>query len=236
MIPPAFSVSLASVVTAVALLSSVLPSSARTIRTIFVEPPPNTPEKVFLFTGKEYIETELAFKSLSAEIEIPAGQLALAVLPNKLAADAKVPEQAPKITIPESWDRCILLFFPDPANSVLKARVMPLNASQGDFPKGSTRIFNVSNAAIYAKFGAEGAKITPGQVATVKAPRSGFGDFPVAVDCMLPGETKPRALCRTSWQHDPESRQIMFVTPVEGYTVPKMWGVLDRETKPEKPR
>lgn len=212
------------------LLAACLPCTARSIRTIIVDPQVDSPEKVFLYDGKQYVEAPLAIKSLSQEITIPGGDLNLVVLPGMLKGDAKVPADAPKISIPEAWNRCILLFFPDPSNGLVKTRVIPLNANPADFPLGSTRIFNVSSAAIFAKFGKEAVKITPGQVTTVAAPRAGFGPYEIAVDCMIPGETKPRALCRSFWQHDPKARQIMFVTPTAHSPKPNMWGVLDRDS------
>jgi len=44
-----------------------------------------------------------------------------------------------------------------------------------------------------------------------------------------------QATTRTGWQHDPESRQILFVTPQDGMEIPRVWGILDySEDKPEK--
>jgi len=38
------------------------------------------------------------------------------------------------------------------------------------------------------------------------------------------GEEKPRAITRTEWQHDPESRRILFIVPRENSVVPRVWG------------
>lgn len=222
---------ISALVTIVMLLSLVPAFAGRMVRTIFVQPPEGAPEKVYLFTGKDYLEAELPSKSLSQEIEIPDGDVNLVVLATRPAGNAALPTDAPRVKIPQAWSRCILLFFPDPTNKSIRGRVMPLNASMTDFPAGSTRIYNLSTAAVFAKFGEEAMKLPAGQVASIKAPRGGFGDYPVAIDCLAVGETKPRALCRTSWQHDPASRQILFVTPVEGYSIPKVWGVLDQDPK-----
>ena len=127
-----------------------------------------------------------------------------------------------------------MLFFPDPKNPVFPARVIPLNASTGSFPIGHTLIYNVSNAAIMARMNKEVAKILPGKSELVKPPLTAFGSYPVAIDGLLPGETKARAVCRSTWQHDPDARQILFITPAPGYDVPRVWGILDREKDVQK--
>ena len=84
------------------------------------------------------------------------------------------------------------------------------------------------------KFGEELITVRPGKTASLKPPISKFGDYPVAIDCVFPGDKKPTAICRSSWQHDPEVRQILFVTPAPGFKVPRVWGILDRQAKEEQ--
>jgi hypothetical protein len=220
---------------AACLAATALPcQAARKARAIFIQPPDQAPETAMLFTGSEYAEIELPQRNLSAEVELPDGDLAVAILPGKLAGDAKVPADAPKIKIPAAWGRCLLLFFPDPSNKTFPARVIPVNASTADFPKGHTLIYNVSSAAIIGKFGDQIIKVLPGKSATMKPPISHFGAYPVDIDCAFPGDKKPTSLCRSNWQHDPDARQIMFVTPASGYKVPRVWGILDRQLPDEK--
>lgn len=215
---------------AIACLAAVsLPChAARKARAIFIQPSDRAPEKAMLFTGKDYSEIELPQRNLSAEVDLPDGDLVLAVLPGKLAGNAKVPADAPTIKIPAAWGRCLLLFFPDPSNKTFPARVIPVNASSADFAKGHTLIYNVSSAAIIGKFGEQVIKVLPGKSATMKPPIAEFGAYPVDIDCYMPGDKKPTSLCRSNWQHDPDARQIMFVTPAPGYNVPRVWGILDR--------
>lgn len=208
--------------------------AARKARAIFIQPGEQALEKAMLFTGSEYAEIELPQRNLSAEVDLPDGDLVLAVLPSKLVGDAKVPADAPIVKIPEAWSRCLLLFFPDPTNKTFPARVIPVNASTADFPNGHTLIYNVTRAAIMAKFGEQVVKVMPGKSASVKPPIAGFGDYLVAIDCAFPGDTKPTAICRSTWQHDPSARQIMLVTPAPGYKVPRVWGILDRQQEDEK--
>lgn len=211
-------------------LTCALPAHARKARAIFIQPPDTTLGSVMLYTGKEYVEIELPSRNLSPEVDLPDGELTTFALTARLPAGQSVPAEAPKFVIPENWKRCILLFFPDPSRRPLPVRIIPVNASTTDFPMGHTKIYNVTQSTVAAKFGDEIVKIAPGQTASYKAPVSGYASYPVAIDCQFPGEKDPLAVCRTNWQNEPEARQIMFVTPAPGYKVPRIWGILDKET------
>ncbi|MFM2198209.1 MAG: hypothetical protein RLZZ505_1641 [Verrucomicrobiota bacterium] len=221
---------------AVCIAASILPADARKARAIFVQPPDQAAGKAALFTGKEYLEIELPRRNFSPEVDLPAGDLNLAILPGQLAPDSEVPAGAPKIHIPEAWSRCLLLFLPDPSNKVFPARVIPVNASGADFQKGHTLVFNASTAAIMGNFGGQSVKVLPGKFGIMKEPVSGFGAYPVDIACVFPGDAKPTYICRSSWQHDPEARQILFVTPAPGYKIPRVWGILDHQRTEDSPK
>lgn len=221
--------------TFICLIGMALPSAAaRKVRAIFISPGSPALEKAVLFTGVQSVEIELPQRNLSPEVSLPDGDLLVAILPTPPAAGDDLPAAAPKIKIPAAWERCILLFFHDPTNPVFPARVIPVNASTADFPKGHSLIYNVSNASIQAKFGEEQLSVKPGNIASLRPPVAKLGDYLVAIDCILPGETKPTAICRSTWQHDPDVRQILFITPTPGFKVPRVWGILDRETERKK--
>ena len=109
-----------------------------------------------------------------------------------------------------------------------------MNASVASFPLGHTVIFNVSSATFVAKFGKIATQVKPGQSVTVKPPRAGSGNYPVAIDCTYSGDTTPIALRRSTWQHEANARQILFVTPMPQQKNPCIWGVLDRPAPLEK--
>lgn len=199
------------------------------MRAVFIQPANLEHSKAFLVAGDKAVEIELPQRNFSPEVELPDGALQVSILSNLPPAGTPVPAEAPQFTLPESWSRCLLLFFPDPSNSVFPAKVIPVNASTADFPKGHTLIYNVTSATISARFGSETVKVAPGKNAALKPPIANFGDYEVAIDCAFPGDKEPTAVCRSTWQHDPEARQVLFVTPSPGYKVPRVWGILDRE-------
>ncbi len=213
--------------TACLFLAVVPAAAACKVKAIFVQPPDNVPEKAVLVVGKKFLEIELPQRNFSPEVELPAGEMLVGVLPAR-PEKPEMPPGAPSFKIPETWTDCILLFFHDPNNTVFPAKIIPVNASSANFPLGHTVIFNVSSATVAAKFGEESALVKPGQSVTVKPPRSGSGDYPVAIDCSSPGDNTPIALCRSTWQHEANARQILFVTPMPEQKNPRVWGVLDR--------
>ena len=213
---------------AACLVLSALPAAAACkVKAIFVQPPDGAPTKAVLVAGKKSLEIELPQRNFSPEVELPAGTTVVGVLPTKLE-QPEMPPGAPVFKIPENWTNCILLFFPDSSNKVFPAKVITVNASSADFPLGHTLIFNLSPATVMAKFGGEVASVKPGQSVTVKPPRAGSGEFPISIDCAYPGDKEPTALCRSTWQHESNARQIRFITPMPEQKTPRVWGVLDR--------
>lgn len=215
------------------ILSVVSATAACKVKAIFVQPPDDVPEKAVLVAGQKFLDIELPQRNLSPTVELPAGALVVGVLSTK-PTQSEMPAGAPSFKIPETWTDCILLFFHDPSNKVFPAKIIPVNASSADFPLGHTVIFNVSPATVMAKFGEEIARVKPGQSVTVKPPRSGSGDYPIAIDCAYPGDKQPTALCRSTWQHEADARQILFVTPMPEQKIPRIWGVLDRQVQETK--
>lgn len=190
--------------------------------------------KAYLVGQGAAIEVELPTRNLSSPVSLPKGDLILAALPSPPAEEGEIPRGAPQVTIPESWTRCILIFLGDRGNSVFPVRVMVVNASNDHFPVGSTYIYNLSNTTIHGQFGKKQVHVEPGKSKSFSAPIDKFGGYPVGIDCLPRGEQTPRAVSRSFWQHDPESRQILFVIPQEGTVIPRVWGVLDRNMDKDK--
>lgn len=199
------------------------------VKAIFVQPPNAVPETAVLMANQKFVDVDLPRRNLSDSIDLDSGENSIIVLPQR-PTGPEIPLDAPKFTIPETWTRCVLLFFHDDKNPVFPARVIPVNTSNADFPMGHILLFNVSSAAVAAKLGTETVKILPGKSVSVKPPRSGSGDYPVAIDCFLPGDTQAIALCRSTWQHEAKARQILFIVPQPEQKIPGIWGILDRET------
>ncbi len=207
-------------------LSCLSANAARTALTIFLDSPAGAPESAVLVSEKGSLEVTLPKRNLSQEFDLPGGDLLLAALQSHPKEGEAPPKDTPTVRIPESWNRCILLFFPDPSNDTFPVRIIPVNATQAVFPLGKTLVFNLSDAKLIASFGGQKVSIPSSEQGIIEAPIKEFGSYPVAIDFLPENSETPLAVCRTTWQHDPESRQILFVVP--GGKVPRIWGVMDR--------
>ena len=217
------------------LAALMSPVSAREVRTIYLPGSGEPLSKAHLIGAKVNLEIELPQRNLSSAVEIPKGDLRLVALSMPPESLEAIPQGAPQVRIPESWQRCILIFLGDSDNPVFPARIIPVNAGGVEFPKGTTRVYNLSNATIGGKFGNERIIVKPGKMETFNAPIRDFGSYPVAIDCILKDDAAPRAICRSNWQHDPEARQILFVVAQKGQPLPRVWSVLDHAWSPITP-
>ena len=220
-----------SVVFGLCLLLVSPASAAREVRAIFIQLGQVVPEKAFLHDGKKGFEVELPQRNFSPEASAPDGDLELACLQGEPAAGQPIPAGAPRVKIPKEWKRCLLLFFPDPKNPVFPARIIAVNASDEEFKPGESLLFNVSQATVRGKFGDKVVKASPGEKVVIPPPINRKGDFLVAIDSAMPGDKEPTPICRTTWRHEPEARQVLFVTPEPGMAIPRVWGILDRPEK-----
>jgi hypothetical protein len=217
-----------SVIASVCLLAVLPASAARKVRAIFIQPGQAVPETAVLHDGKQGFEVELPRRNFSPAAEAPDGDLDLVCLRSEPSAGQALPAGAPRVKIPKEWKRCLLLFFPDPKNPVFPARIIAVNASDDEFKPGESLLFNVSPATVRGKFGDNIVKASPGEKVVIPAPIKRKGDFLVAIDSAMPGDKEPTPICRTTWRHEPDARQILFVTPEPGISIPRVWGILDR--------
>lgn len=218
----------------IALLSAVS-SQGREVRTIYMPGSGAAIATAYLVNLETTVQIEFPQRNLSPEVKIPEGDLVMAVLAAPLDAGAKIPAEAPLVSVPAAWERCIFIFLGDPGNKVFPVRVIPVDSSAAYFPKGNTLIYNLSKTTLIAKFGEKLVTAEPGKSKMFGAPIPNFGAYPVFIDYIPEGKTERRTICRSYWQHDPDARQIMFVIPQEQSETPRVWGTLDNsEDKPKK--
>lgn len=194
-----------------------LTAADRVAKAVFIEPPNGAPDEVYLVAPEQsVIKASLPSRTFSPDIVLPKGDLVLAVLPKPLGEDEGIPAGAPTIEIPKTWSRVYLLFIHDRENKVFPLKVVPIDGSKNQFPAGDTRIVNLSAAMVRGQFGDKVVGVRPGKVGDLDAPINEFGPYPVSIDFMMKGDTKPSPLARTTWQHDPDSRQVVLITDPDG--------------------
>lgn len=213
----------------IAGVSSQAFGADRIAKAVFIEPPKGAPDVVyFVAPEKEAIEVALPSRTFSPDVELPAGDLVFAVLPRALGEGDAIPEGAPMVKIPKAWSRCYLLFTFQKDNKVFPIKVHPIDGSLNEFPPGQSRIVNLSPAMVRGKFGDEVVQVRPGGIENLEAPMKDFGAYPVAIDFLMKGDKKSQPLTRTSWQHNPRSRQVVLVTKPAGVKYPRIRALQDR--------
>jgi hypothetical protein len=227
--------------TTMKLLSGLLPQSvalaflllslpcmgAKAMRVMYIAGGGTTLENCVLHDGTVSHKVDLPRRNLTETLPFPDGELVLRALPKPLASGEAVPPDAPRVTIPESWTRCILIFMSDPSNKVLPVKIIPVEASDTKMPLGHTLLFNCTQATIRGKFGNVVVTCKPGDSTDIKPPRQDSGDYDVAIDCFYPGETLVKPVCRSTWNHNPSVKQFLFATPDPHRKLPHIWGVND---------
>ncbi len=202
-------------------------ASDRSVRCVFFKRPVEISKTAVLVHAGGSTPISLPPMNLSDPAALPAGDLVMAVLPNPPAVGSPIPPGAPTVKIPAAWSRVLLLFFPDPANKVFPVKVLPYDGSIDSFKPGEMFCLNLSNATVGGTLGEVKFKVSPGKTAVLQAPLRQAGAYPVAIDCLLEGETSLRPLCRTVWRNDMKIRKILFIVNADDRPAPRIWSVIE---------
>jgi hypothetical protein len=204
------------------LLSSVLSalatfaSAERVVRSIYYQGSDDAPRKAFLYgvSGK-HVEVNFPRSNISDAVELPDGGEIFSLLPAILPEDGAIPKNAPQVGIPKDWKLSALLISKDEGNPVLPVRATPVNMSDSVFRPGEMLWINLTDIMVGGKIGDTKLLLKPKGTELLKAPKSERGDYPVVIDCLIPGDKETRWLVRQTWRHTPRARQLVFVQPLE---------------------
>jgi len=192
-----------------------LNAAERMVRTIYYRGAEEAPRKAFLYglSGK-YIEVPFPRSNISDAMKLPDGGGEFILMPKILAEGEEFPTDAPRVLIPTNWDLTALLISPDPANKQFPIRAQPVNASPSVFGPGEMLWINLSQITVGGQIGNRKLLLKPDTSELMKSPATEGGDYPVYIDCVVPGERKLRWLVRQTWRHLPTARQLVFVQPL----------------------
>lgn len=211
-------------------LVSVNLGSARELLAVFLDQPEDLPTPLYLFDGTQSYELEVAGPYFSLPVVLPKGDLRLVLSERELEEGAEISPDMVKFVLPGSWSRVYLVCLP--TNKVgegsLPINVTPVNASDGELPLGTTLLMNLSRAEIYGNFGKLRVAVKPGETKSFAAPIREFGSYPVRINCILPGEAESQPLMVSNWLHDPDVKQLVFVTPRATSKFPAFRAVTDK--------
>ena len=184
-----------------------LEANPRTCRILFLSGPPDAPQTLQLFDGKESREVELPRMNFSRVYELPAGPLKLYLLPAPPADPAKIPAAAPAVIVPETMMDFYLLVTSDPSNTVAPVRMQVINAGADNLKHGQMLWFNLTKNAVGGLLGTTRLAIAPSSRTVLDAPAKRSEEYPVNLNFRMPGNKQLFPLCETKWRHDPRSRE-----------------------------
>ena len=217
---------LKSVLPVLILLGLAASASSRTVSAIYFRAPQGAPEKVHVYLPEKPLVLDLPKMNLSDPVSLPGEDLVLRISARPLAKDQPVPEGTPSVSVPAAWSEVILLFAPNPKDTVNPFTVTALNASLDKFKPGEMLLFNRSNATVGGKLGNRSLKVGPGLSEKIEPPVSEDGDYPVVLGYALAGEKEAKPLANTTWRHQSDRRRILFVIPDQERGVPAIWSVV----------
>ena len=207
----------------------------RTCRIVFLGAPADAPEKLFLFDGQASQEVELPRMNLSPVYHLPAGPLAIRMLPAPPTTPEEVSADAPGATLAESVSDFYLLVSSDLSNKIAPVKLQVIDVNPANFKKGEMLWFNLTANNVGGQLGSQQLSMAPRSRAIVKSPTSASEDYNVNLSFRMPGNDQLYPLCETKWQHDIRSRRLIFVINQDGNRTPRVLGFPDyRETPPDK--
>ena len=210
-----------------ATVSAQKESPKHTYRILFLDAAANAPETLYLFDGQSSEKVELPQRNFSPVYELRPGALNISLLPGPLNDPKQLPAGTPSAVVAEDMVDFYLLVTSDSKNPVAPVRLQVINASSEKLKPGQMLWFNLTTNTVGGTLGSEKLKIQPGTRLVMNPPMRASGNYPVALYFSIPNDNHLYPLCETYWRHDPASRSLVFVTPVEGSRSPRVRGICD---------
>ncbi len=217
------------------LASAQEKGSARTFRVLYLNPPPEAPEKVQLFDGTSCQEIKLPQANFSEVYKLSEGPKTLTVLKAPITKVEEIPPGSPSAKIGETVADFYLVVGTDPANKVMPVSIQIIDATGEKFKKGQMMWYNLTPVAVGGQLGTQKLAMKGQSRAVVDAPAAGNEQYDVSLSYVVPEETAFRPICQTKWIHDPRSRMLVFVYGGENKKIPKIAGFTDYREPSKKP-
>ena len=106
-----------------------------------------------VMNGVDQLKQELPRSSFSDVFEIAPQTVTLTFHPKPLDPAEQMPMKAPKVTIPEEWERFLILCVKDPKNNYMPIKIYAINASNNAFKRGDIYFINFTDVKIEGLIG-----------------------------------------------------------------------------------
>lgn len=201
-----------AVLTAGFLLSvNTLHAKPRSCRIVFPERPEGAPKIAYLFDGSKSQAVSLPSMNLSEVIELPGGDLAIAMITSAISDPELLHPQAPVLKIPEGVMDFYIIITPDPENKTLPIKMNLVDTGGGKLKPGETLWYNSTEHRIAAKLGAAKMSVDPQGRTISKDPISASGYYVAQFAFQANGKGAYAPITEQSWWHDANSKHLGFM-------------------------
>lgn len=204
------------------LFTNVLNAEPRTCRIVYPERPRGAPKMAYLFDGKDSHRANLPSNNLSPVMELPTGDLTLAMTPDEVGDPGALPPDAPQLKIPGSVADFYILVTPDPENPVLPVQMELVDPGGGGLKPGQTLWFNRTDHQIVARLGDAELLVKPRDRAISTQPAAESGHYTAEFEYQVNGEGPLAPITEQRWWHDAASRHLGFIVST-GDKLPKIY-------------
>ncbi len=203
------------------ILSTTL-QAKRTCRVVFPERPQSAPKSAYIFDGKQSQSVTLPSMNLSEVIELPSGELTIAMTSNNITDPKALSPTAPFLRIPEKLMEFYIIITSDPNNKDLPIKMNLVDAGAGKLNAGETLWYNFTEHRIAAKLGSAELTVDPGGRAISKDPSPASGYYTARFIYQAQGKGEYAPITEQSWWHDSMSRHLGFMYN-SGGKLPKIY-------------
>lgn len=215
--------------TAIAILTAgflisvnALHAKPRSCRIVFPERPEGSPKIAYLFDGSKSQNVSLPSMNLSEVIELPSGDLTIAMIKSAVSDPELLPPQAPVLKIPELVMDFYIIITPDPENKVLPVKMNLVDTGAGKLKPGETLWYNFTPHRIIAKLGGADMKVDPQGRTITKDPIPASGYYVARFAFQEDGKGEFAPITEQSWWHDSNSKHLGFMYN-SGGKLPKIY-------------
>lgn len=194
-----------------AFAASVLHAEMRSCRVVYPERPRGAPKIAYLFDGKESLQTALPSKNLAPVIELPGGELNLAMTAGEVDDPGSLPPEAPRLRIPEGVKDFYILVTHDPDNPHLPVKMELVDPADSTLMPGEMLWINRTDHRIIARLGDSEISMKPRSQSVCKGPLAKSGYYDAEFAYQVNGEGPEARITEQRWWHDTESRHLGFV-------------------------
>ncbi len=204
------------------ICASALHAKPRTCRIVFPERPEGSPKIAYLFDGSKSQGVSLPSMNLSEVIEMPRGELAIAMLASAISDPELLPPQAPVLKIPEGVKDFYIIITPDPENKTLPIKMNLVDTGGGKLKAGETLWYNFTGHRIAAKLGSAQMTVDPQGRTISKDPMPASGYYVAQFAFQANGKGAYAPITEQSWWHDANSKHLGFIYNTGG-KLPKIY-------------